>query len=114
MFKKIVGFLIFVLLAGCFWFVFALWTGIYAVYSIPPTHEEPDGVTYIVSREEDEPIFNSPQYAAPERKAEPQSGVIQFSRVPKPKKSIQDRVIVELPYIAWAYEKSIEKPDSTK
>ncbi len=114
MFKKIVGFLAFVLFAAAFWLVFALWTGIYSVYSVPPTHDEPDGATYIVTREEGEPIFNSPQYVAPEKKAEPQSGMIQFSRAPKPKKSIQDRSIVDLPYIAWAYEKSLEKPDSTK
>lgn len=114
MLKKLVGFLTLVLIAGIFWFVFALWTGIYSVYSVPPTHDNPDGATYIVSREEDEPTFNSPQYVAPEKKAEPQSGMIQFSRVPSPKKSIQDRTIIELPYIAWAYEKSLEKPDSTK
>ncbi|HTY00796.1 MAG TPA: hypothetical protein VMG09_12275 [Bacteroidota bacterium] len=114
MLKKLVGFLVVVLLAGIFWFAFALWTGIYSVYSIPPTHDDPEGATYIVSREEGEPMFNSPQYVPPVRNVEPQTGIVRFSRVTKPKRPIQDRTIVQLPYIAWAFEKSVEKPDSTQ
>jgi hypothetical protein len=114
MFKKIVGFIITVLLAGVFWLVFALWTGIYSVYSVPPSHEDPDGATYIVTREEDEPVFNSPQYVAPPKKPEPESSMIRFAKAPTVKKPILERTIFQLPYIAWAYEKSLEKPDSTK
>ncbi len=114
MLKKLIGFLVIVLLAGVFWMAFALWTGIYSVYSVPPTHDDPDGATYIVTREEGEPIFNSPQYVPPIKKVEPETGIVRFSRVTAPKKPILDRTIMQLPYIAWAYDKSIEKPDSTQ
>ncbi len=114
MFKKIIGFIVTVLIAGIFWFLFAFWTGIYSVYSIPPSHADPEGATYIVSRVEGEPLFNSPQYVAPEKKPEPESGMIRFAKSPSAKKPILERTIVELPYIAWAYEKSLEKPDTTK
>ena len=112
MIKKFIGFLLFILFSGVFWMLFALWTGIYSVYSIPPTHDDPDGVTYIVSREEGEPLFNSPQYVPPEKKVEPQTGIVRFSRATRQKKPIVDRTILQLPYFAWAYEKSIAKSDS--
>ena len=112
MFKKLL-FIIFVLVAAVlFWFGFALWTGIYSVYSYPPSHDDTEGRTLIVSREEGEPLFNSPNYAAPQKKAEPKSGIFVFQGQTRVKKAVDTRIIVELPYIEWAYKKSLQ-PQST-
>jgi len=106
-FKKVLAFLVIVSLAVLFWFAFAIWTGLYSIYSIPPSHDDPDGATLIVAREEGEPMFNSPQYKPPPRKAE-QTGGIGFGTVSHPKRPLEQRTIVELPYIEWAHEKSLE------
>ncbi len=107
MFKKILFFLVVVVLAVLFWFGFALWTGLYSVYSYPPDAAHPDGVTYIVSREEGEPGFNSPSYKPPAKKEDRKTGGIVFSTPMKSKKPVETRIIVELPYIEWAYKKSL-------
>jgi len=112
MIKKLFFIVIVLLAAVVFWFGFALWTGIYSIYSYPPSHENPDGRTLIVSREEGEPLFNSPQYAPPPRKAEPRSGIFQFETPTRAKKPVEARIILELPYIEWAYKKSLQ-PQST-
>jgi hypothetical protein len=108
--KKIAVFLIIAALAVLFWFAFAIWTGLYSIYSIPPSPANPDGATLIVSREEGEPMFNSPQYKPPPKKVERSSG-IGFGSIQKPKRPLQDRTIVELPYIDWAFQKSLEPPE---
>ncbi len=112
MIRKTLYFLLFVALAATIWCAFALWTGLYSVYSIPPSRENPDGNTLLVSREEGEPMFNSPQYTPPLKKPTQHSGLA-FSSVQKPKKSLDQRTIVKLPYIAWAYKKSLEPQDDT-
>ena len=103
-----------IVIGTAIWFPFALWTGFYSVYSYPPSKEHPKGATLIVHREEAEPMFNSPDYV-PE-KHEPQSdetrGGIGFQRSMGIKHSLQARTIVELPYIDWAYKKSLH--DVTK
>jgi len=97
-----------ILTAGIvFWFTFAIWTGLYSVYSIPPSKENPDGATLIISRDEGEPIFNSPQRKIPEKKHE-KTGGIGFGGSERPKRPIDQRTAVELPYIDWAYQKSLE------
>lgn len=99
---------ILVLAAGVlFWFTFAIWTGLYSVYSIPPSKANPDGATLIISRDENEPMFNSPQYKHPEKKRE-KTGGIGFGGAERPKRPIDKRTLVELPYIDWAYQKSLE------
>jgi hypothetical protein len=99
-------------LAGAFWVAFALWTGIYSVYSYPPSRIHPDGVTLLVSREPGEPMFNSPDYVPPAVKpGEPQKGT-SFQSIPKSRRPLEKRTVVELPYIDWAYEKSIEPPEA--
>jgi hypothetical protein len=111
--KKILAFLLLISLAVLFWFAFAVWTGLYSIYSIPPSPAEPDGSTLIVAREEGEPMFNSPQYKPPPKKVEP-SGGIGFGSGYRPKRSLDQRTIVELPYVEWAYKKSLEPaPEET-
>lgn len=109
MLKKILAFLIIASLAVTFWFAFAIWTGLYSVYSVPPTPAEPDGATLIVARDQGEPMFNSPQYKAPPKKIE-KSGGIGFGSAYAPRRPLDQRTIVELPYFEWAYQKSLEPP----
>jgi hypothetical protein len=110
-FKKLLIILIIAIAAVSFWFLFAIWTGLYAVYSIPPSKANPDGATLIVSRDEGEPMFDSPQYKPPPK--EKSSGGIVFAPQEKPRRSLEQRTIVELPYVDWAYRKSLE-PSSTE
>ena len=99
------------ILAACvvFWVTFALWTGIYSVYSYPPSAKNPDGLTLLVSRDEKEPVFNSPDYVPPKPKQDGQAGGMSFGSLPKPKRPLEIRTIVKLPYIEWAYQKSLER-----
>ncbi len=99
-------------LAAClvFWVVFALWTGIYSVYSYPPSKQHPEGVSLLVSRDEGEPTFNSPDYVAPKTPPREQSGGMSFESLPKAKRPPEIRTIVALPYVEWAYRKSLEPP----
>ncbi|HEX9658172.1 MAG TPA: hypothetical protein VGB89_14805 [Bacteroidota bacterium] len=97
------------------WFAFALWTGLYSVYSFPPGKEHKDGVTLIVNRESGEPLFNSPDYVEPPKPPPAERTGLGFGNIPMPKKPLSIRTIVELPYIEWAYKKSLpEKEDKGK
>ncbi len=107
--KKILAFLVIISLAVLFWFAFAIWTGLYSIYSVPPSPADPDGSTLIVAREEGEPMFNSPQYKAPPKKVE-KSGGIGFGSAYRAPRPLDQRTIVELPYVEWAYQKSLEPP----
>lgn len=107
MIRKTFYFLLIVAVGVVIWGAFAIWTGIYSVYTYPPSKEHPDGATLIVNREEGEPMFNSPKYTPPTRKPSQQSGLV-FTPIPKPKRALEERTIVELPYIEWAYKKSLE------
>ena len=112
MIKAISWILVIVVAGVSLWVVFALWTGIYSVYSIPPSKENPKGVTLLVSRDEGEPMFNSPDYKAPEKKLEPRTGGLGFSNLEKKKRPVAVRTVYELPYIEWAYKKSLEPPEA--
>jgi len=112
MIRKTLYFLLFVAFGAGVWCAFAVWTGIYSIYSIPPTHENPDGNTLIVSREDGEPMFNSPHYTAPLKKPTERSGLA-FTSVQKPKRPLDQRTIVKLPYIAWAYKKSLQPQEDS-
>lgn len=95
------------------WFAFALWVGLYSVYSYPPSKEHPDGVTLIVNREEGEPTFNSPAYVPEQPKpTEPHSG-IGFESSKRNRRPPELRTVMELPYIEWAYKKSLP-PEAKK
>lgn len=109
MIKKLLVVLFIVTAAVIFWFSFAIWTGLYSVYTLPPSKSNPEGATFIVSRDEGEPMFNSPQYRPPLKKQEKPTG-IGFGSMPHAKRPLEMRTIVELPYIDWAYQKSLEEP----
>jgi hypothetical protein len=111
--KKLLVILLILVLAVAFWFVFAIWAGIYSVYSIPPGPENPDGATLIVAREEGEPAFNSPAVKLRPAKIEKPSG-IGFAPALKPKRPLDKRTVVELPFFQWAYEQSLDQtPEDT-
>ncbi len=107
MIRKLLYFILFVAFAAAVWCAFALWTGLYSVYTIPPSRENPDGATLLISRDEGEPMFNSPHYTAPLKKPTEHSG-LGFQSVQKPKRPLNQRTIVKLPYIDWAYKKSLK------
>jgi hypothetical protein len=109
--KKLVITLLITVAAVLFWFSFAIWTGLYSVFTIPPSKANPDGTTLIVSRDEGEPMFNSPQYKKPQAKKAEKTTGIGFGGSERPKRPIDKRIIVELPYLEWAYEKSLEEPE---
>ncbi len=112
MIRKTLYLLLFVALGAGIWCAFAVWTGIYSIYSIPPSHENPDGNTLLVSRDEGEPMFNSPSYTPPVKKQTERSG-LSFTSVQKPKRPLNQRTIVKLPYIEWAYKKSLEPQEDS-
>jgi hypothetical protein len=92
------------------WFVFALWVGLYSIYSFPPSKDRPAGKTMIVHREEGEPTFNSPDYVPPKQELKEKQGGIGFEKTSsKQKRPLKMRTIVEVPYVEWAYKKSLEK-----
>jgi hypothetical protein len=109
--KRLFSLALIILLGVVLWGVFAVWTGIYSIYSYPPSNDHPDGETLIVSRDQGEPMFNSPDYKAAPPKEEPKSGGLRFGTTKKPVRPLQVRTIVSLPYVAWAYEKSL-KPET--
>jgi len=102
-----------VAVAGIFWLAFGLWTGIYSVYSFPPSKEYPEGVTLLVSRDGGEPMFNSPQYVPPPKAPVSKDRGLGFGGLDLPSRPVAIRTIVKLPYIEWAYKKSLEpaKPE---
>lgn len=110
MLKAISWILLISVLGVGIWVAFALWVGIYSVYSIPPTKEDPEGSTLLVSRDEGEPMFNSPDTRPVVKKAEPKKGGIGFGGIEKKRRPLALRTIVTLPYIDWAYRKSLEAP----
>jgi hypothetical protein len=109
MLKAISWILVIVVLGTAIWVAFALWTGIYSVYSTPPSASNPKGETLLVSRDAGEPMFNSPDYKAPET---PKSGrgALGFGSMDRKKRPLEMRTIAKLPYIEWAYKKSLEPP----
>lgn len=113
MIRKIFYFLLFAAFVAGIWGVFAIWTGIYSVYTIPPSRENPDGNTLIVKREEGEPMFNSPHYTPPLKKPKEHSGLA-FSSVQKAKKPLEQRTVVKFPYVEWAYKKSLEPQETSQ
>jgi hypothetical protein len=108
-FLKRIFILAFILLiAAIFWGVFAIWTGIYSVYSYPPSFQHKGGATLIVSREQGEPMFNSPDRKHPQPKSDVKVGGLTFGTVKKSVQPVNERTLLELPYVEWAYKKSLE------
>ena len=91
------------------WFAFALWVGLYSIYSYPPSKDHSKGVTLIVNREEGEPLFNSPDYVPRKEPAKEKQTGIGFEKTSsKQRRPLKMRTVVELPYVEWAYKKSVE------
>jgi hypothetical protein len=65
-----------------------------------------------VSRDAGEPVFNSPDYKPPERKTEPRGGSLGFGTIQKNKRPLAMRTVATLPYIEWAYKKSLEPQET--
>ena len=82
------------------------------MYSYPPSLANPDGATLIVSREEDEPTFNSPDYVPPKENKEKEKGGLRFGSRKIKKQPVETRIIVKLPYLDWAYKQSIDSPET--
>ena len=92
------------------WTGFALWTGLYSVYSFPPSADKPDGETLIVGREDGEPMFNSLDYVPPPKKPREKGGSVGFGKVEfRSMKPLEIRTVFTLPYIKYAYEKSLNE-----
>ena len=113
MWKKIFYVILIVAAGIIIWFLFAIWIGLYSVYSIPPSKEDPNGATLIIHRDEWEPIFNSPDYVAPKRNEESQG--MGWSKPMKiAKRPLPLRTIIKLPFIDWAYQKSLPEGEREK
>jgi hypothetical protein len=108
--KKLLLFVLIVAAGVGIWVAFALWTGIYSVYTYPPSKDHPKGSTLLVSRESGEPMFNSPRYVPPPKPVQ-KGGGIGFAPMPRASKPLATRTIIELPYIEWAFKKSLEKEE---
>jgi hypothetical protein len=106
--KRLFVLIVVAALCTVIWFSFAVWTGIYSVYTLPPSTDNPDGTTLIVSREEGEPMFNSPNAKIPPPPPKEKSSGLTFGTARKPHRPLRDRTVLELPYIDWAYQKSLE------
>ena len=113
MFKKFFILVLIVAIGIAIWVAFALWTGIYSVYSYPPGKDYPSGRTLLVSRAQGEPTFNSPDYVEPKRPPPQQTSGIGFGTVTPHNLPIETRIVAELPYIEWAYKKSLP-PETEK
>ena len=71
------------------------------------------GSTLIIQRDEWEPMFNSPDYVHPEQDEKPQ-GAGWSKKTYKMKRPVSRRTIVKLPYIDWAYQKSLSVEEKNK
>lgn len=91
-----------------FWVAFGLWAGIYSVYSYPPGPDHPHGATLLVERDEKEPTFNSPDVKLPPPPPRERSSGLGFTTATRKARPLEGRTLVELPYIEWAYKKSLE------
>ncbi|MFN0158804.1 MAG: hypothetical protein ACKVRP_12125 [Bacteroidota bacterium] len=106
--KAILWLVIVVVIGSLVWAALGIWTGFYSLYSFPPSKEYKNGLTFLISRESTEPAFNSPDYTAPPRKDDKRKSGIGFADIKKTKRPILSRVVVKLPYMPWAYRKSVE------
>lgn len=95
-------------ICAAIWFAFGIWSGMYSVYSYPPSTEHPDGATLIITREGREPAFNSPDVKLPPPPPKEKPSGLTFETTPKKIRPVSERTILELPYIEWAYQKSLE------
>lgn len=107
MIKKFIYLVLIVAAGVVLWFAFAIWIRLYNIYTYPPSKEHPEGATLIIHREEWEPMFLSPDYKEPVRDEE-KGGAGWSSSSNRLKKPIAIRTIVKLPYVEWAYKRSLQ------
>lgn len=90
------------------------WAKFWSIYSVPPSKVNPDGATWIISRDEDDPFLDAPDRPkakpAEEHVNEPPRLKGMYEGDPVPKKPPEKRIIFSLPYIELVHEKAIEKP----
>jgi len=105
--RRLLTLVLLLLVIAIAWFAFGLWTGIYTVYSYPPSEGKDDGRTMIISRDPGERTWDSPNAPKPVPKKEAKGGGLQFGTLKKPPRPVETRIILELPYVEWAYRKSL-------
>lgn len=92
------------------------WAKFWGIYSIPPSKERPDGATWVVTREEDEPLLNAPDRPvkypteAQEEEEKPKRLKGIYEGEPLAKKPVEKRIIAKLPYVEFLHEKALENP----
>lgn len=111
--KRLFMLILVIALGAGLWVSFALWSGMYSVYSYPPSAKHPEGATLLIERAEREPMFNSPDHVTPPPPPRDKSVGLGFSSGSVRPKPIEKRTILELPYIEQAYKKSLE-PETLK
>jgi len=109
---RFIKFLFYVSLFGALgtslWFAFGIWSGMYSVYSYPPSKDDLEGSTLIIKRDDGEPMYNSPHYKPPKEKPQEKKTGLGFGKLKfKSMKPIQARTILKLPYVEWAYNQSL-------
>ena len=85
------------------WVWFGLWSGLYSIYSYPPSTKHPKGSTLLIERAEREPVFNSPDRAIPPPPPREKGAGLGFSSGSIRPKPVEQRPMVELPYLEWSY-----------
>lgn len=80
---------------------------IWGIYSVPPSEQKPKGATWIISRYEDEPLFNASDRSPPPPPEEepkiPPTGM--FDGGPMKRDPIEKRIILTLPFTKWVHER---------
>ena len=90
--KSLIAIGVVLVLGIAFYFLFGL-------YSIQPIGAIPEGVTALVWRASDEPFFNSPDGRCLERTG----SVSIICRMAALSAGPQERIVIRLPYMHWAY-----------
>jgi hypothetical protein len=94
--------------------LFVIVLGIFATqvgfYTIQPIGAIPDGTTWLILRSQGEPYFNSPDAFCLERTGE----VSLLGRAMAMQQAPNDKIILKLPYMKFAYLKSTGGKDFTQ
>ena len=100
---------IFLAIVGIFFSVLMFGAKIWGFYSFPPTKENPKGATWVVSRYDDEPLFNAADRPAPPPQEEPQPEVRgMFGSEPIQRDPIEKRIIFKLPFMKWVHKRGVD------